>query len=87
MMTRKFSNFIIETTFPENTEVTLQNFYKHGFVIRDTNHCIVSILHNNALTMRATDTMINGDECAVKQVLHTYIENEIYWLRQLRAIL
>ena len=86
-MTRKFTNFTIETSFPENTEVTLQNFYKHGFVIRDNNGKLLSIMQPNSLTMKGTDTMINGSETFVKETIHNYIENEIYWLRQLRTVL
>ena len=84
-MERKFKSFTIYSAL--TGPVTVDNFYKHPINIYDAENNLIEIIKKEELSLSLAQDLIYGGEKQVKNAIKTIIDNRLYWIDRLKALI
>ena len=87
MMLRKFSTFSLQSSFPKDTEVTVDNYYLHHWEIYDKEGKFISMMYKSELWKSQVEAFVKGDEHQVKDAIQDYLINNYSRLNSIKSLL
>lgn len=87
MMLRKFSTFSLQSSFPKDTEVTVDNYYLHNWEIYDKEGKFISTMYKSELWKSQVEAFVKGDEHQVKDAIQNYLINNYSKLNSIKSLL
>lgn len=84
-MKREFDTFILVTNLAK--PVTMDNFYKHSISIYDTKDTLIEVIKKEELSLSLAQDLIYGDEKQVKNAIKIIINNRLFWIDRLKALI
>lgn len=87
MMLRKFSTFSLQSSFPKDTEVTVDNYYLHHWEIYDKEGKFISMMYKSELWKSQVEAFVKGDEHQVKDAIQNYLINNYSRLNSIKSLL
>lgn len=84
-MERKFKSFTIYSAL--TGPVTVDNFYKHPINIYDAENNLIEVIKKEELSLSLAQDLIYGGEKQVKNAIKTIIDNRLYWIDRLKALI
>lgn len=88
MMLRKFSTFSLESSFPKDTKVTVDNYYLYNWEVYDKEGSkFISMMYKSELCKSHVEAFVNGDEHQVKDALQSYLSNNYSRLNDIKSLL
>ena len=86
-MLRKFSTFSLQSSFPKDTEVTVDNYYLHHWEIYDKEGKFISMMYKSELWKSQVEAFVKGDEHQVKDAIQDYLINNYSRLNSIKSLL
>ena len=87
-MLRKFSTFSLKSYFPEDTEVTVDNYYRYNWEVYDKEgNEYISMMYKSELCKCHVEAFVNGDEHQVRSAIQSYLNGNYSRLNDIKALL
>lgn len=87
MPLRQFSTFSLESSFPKDTEVTVDNYNQHHWDVYNKEGKFVSLMLKSELCKSMVEAFVNGDEHQVRHAIQSYLDNNYARLDRIKALL
>lgn len=84
-MKREFDTFVLVTNLTK--PVNIDNFYKYSISIYDTKDTLIEVIKKEELSLSLAQDLIYGGEKQVKNAIKTIIDNRLYWIDRLKALI
>ena len=87
-MLRKFSTFSLKSYFPEDTEVTVDNYYRYDWEVYDKEgNEYISMMYKSELCKNQVEAFVNGDEHQVRNAIQGYLNGNYSRLDKIKSLL
>ena len=87
MTLRQFSTFSLRSSFPEDTEVTVDNYYRYNCEVYDKEGKFISMMYKSELCKNQVEAFVNGDEHQVRSAIQGYLNGNYSRLNDIKALL
>lgn len=84
-MKREFDTFVLVTNLVK--PVNINNFYKHSISIYDTDDKLIEVIKKEELSLDLAQDLIHGGEKQVKNAIKIIINNRLFWIDRLKALI
>lgn len=87
MTVRQFSTFSLESSFPKDTEVTVDNYNQYHWTTLNKEGKVISMMYKSELCEPQVEAFVNGNEHQVRNAIQGHLNSNYSRLDRIKSLL